>query len=658
MLGKLAIRNVKRSSRDYVIYLITIIISFSLIFALNLISTSEEVMKLSQGLETFQYVMYGINAIVLGVICFLINYTTKFIFEKRSKEFGIYALLGIKKRKINKMFLLESLLLGLVALLVSMPIGFAISQFLSIFIVKLLELPQAIFIEPNLKSFVLLFIYFALIYLLVLCRANRRMKKSSIHDLLNLEKQNEKKITKSKKHRSIIFLLSITLGIIALVLWNTKLKPEVLQDSSVMNTVLICFVLLIISIYGVMISVGDFILSVVLKNKKIKYSKDNLFIVRTFSAKAKTLGFVFGTLSMLITLSILFLNISSLNKGAYDYKIELDSPYDVSVSDKKENLNDYLKIIKEDYTIKDDFIYDVYQDYNAKYLKIFPVYEYKSDEKKYDAVIKLSDYNKLLELRGKDKITLKNNEYSVVVYFKHKNDENFNKINKITLSNGVELERKEIMTKNFFPRLSNTDYTIIAPDEAVRNLETNESNLVVNTVEKTNTALREKMKTELKDYLTYIDEDGSIVNTSYNIMVKGELIEETNTMTMIISTICIYMAFIFITSAGTIISIQSLSDSNKYKYRYKVLSNLGVRDEDIFKIVRHQLLILFGMPIIYPIILNFCLITSINNIYKIMLDSNTVYLSYFIGTLVEFLVIYAIYYIATYFSFKRNIKEA
>ncbi len=653
MLGKLAVRNVKRSARDYTIYLITIIISFSLIFAFNLISTSEEVMKLSQGLDTFQYVMYGINAIVLGVICFLINYITKFIFEKRSKEFGIYALLGIKKRKINKMFLLESLLLGVVAQLASMPFGFAISQFLSIFIVKLLEFPQAIFIELNLKSFVLLFIYFALIYLLVLWRANRRMKNSSINDLLTLEKQNEKKITKSKKHRNTIFLLSVALGIIALFLWNMKLKPEVLQDSSIMNTVLICFILLIISIYGVMISVGDFILSVVLKNKKIKYSKDNLFIVRTFSTKAKTMGVVFGTLSMLITLSILFLNISSLNKGSYDYQIELDSPYDVSVSDKKENLNDYLKVIKEDYTIKDDFIYDVYQDYNAKYLKVFPVYEYKSDEKKYDAVIKLSDYNKLLELRGKDKITLKNNEYSVVAYFKIKNDENFNKINKITLSNGIELNRKEIMTKNFFPRLSNTDYTLIVPDEAVRNLETNESNLVVNTVEKTNTSLREKIKTELKDYLTFIDDDGKTVNTSYNVMVKGELIEETNTMTMMISTICIYLSFIFIASVGTIIAIQSLSDSNKYKYRYKVLSNLGVRDEDIFKIVRKQLLILFGIPIIYPIILNFCLITSINNIYKIMLDSNTIYLSYFIGTLVEFLVIYAIYYIATYFSFKR-----
>ena len=196
MLYKLAIRNVKRSAKDYIIYLITIIISFALIFALNLISTSDAVMKLSKGLDTFQYIMYFINAVVLGVICFLINYTTKFIFEKRSKEFGMYLLLGIKKRKINRMFLLESLLLGFAAFIISIPIGFIVSQFLSIFIVKILELPQAIFIHLNLKSIILLAIYVSIIYLLVLWFANKKMKKSSINDLLTLEKQNERNITK------------------------------------------------------------------------------------------------------------------------------------------------------------------------------------------------------------------------------------------------------------------------------------------------------------------------------------------------------------------------------------------------------------------------------------------------------------------------------
>ena len=140
-------------------------------------------------------------------------------------------------------------------------------------------------------------------------------------------------------------------------------------------------------------------------------------------------------------------------------------------------------------------------------------------------------------------------------------------------------------------------------------------------------------------------------------MVKGELEEETNTMTMIISTICIYMAFIFIASVGTIIAIQSLSDSNKYKYRYNVLSNLGVKDENIYKTIKKQLLILFGIPVLYPIIINFFLVYSINNVYKIILANNGIYLFYFLGSLGQFLVIYVVYYVATYFSFKRNIKE-
>lgn len=50
----------ERSIKDYIIYLITITISFSLIFALNLISSSEAVVELSKGLDTFAYVLYFI----------------------------------------------------------------------------------------------------------------------------------------------------------------------------------------------------------------------------------------------------------------------------------------------------------------------------------------------------------------------------------------------------------------------------------------------------------------------------------------------------------------------------------------------------------------------------------------------------------------------
>ena len=163
MLNKLAIRNVKRSSRDYIIYLITITIAFSLMFAMNLVSWSDAVVDIYDNMnDTFKSVVIFINVIVVFVICFLINYTTKFMFEKRSKEFGTYMLLGIKKKKISRLFLLENILFGFIALILSIPIGFVFSQFISLFIVKIMELPQAIFIEFNFMSVGLLLLYFSL----------------------------------------------------------------------------------------------------------------------------------------------------------------------------------------------------------------------------------------------------------------------------------------------------------------------------------------------------------------------------------------------------------------------------------------------------------------------------------------------------------------
>ena len=54
MLGKLAYRNAKRSLKDYFIYLITITISFSLILAFNLVASSDEVVELSSGMNSFK----------------------------------------------------------------------------------------------------------------------------------------------------------------------------------------------------------------------------------------------------------------------------------------------------------------------------------------------------------------------------------------------------------------------------------------------------------------------------------------------------------------------------------------------------------------------------------------------------------------------------
>lgn len=205
MLGKLAVRNTKRSIKDYLIYLITITISFSLMLAFNLVVSSDEVVELSSSMSSFKNVLTFVNIIIVFVVCFLINYTTKFMFEKRSKELGTYMLLGIKKKEIARLLVIENILLGMVAFVFSIPLGFLFSQFVSLIIVKVLGIPEVIFIALNFISIGLLVLYFLAIYILVLFNLLRKIKKMTVHNFLYFDKQNEKKNVSQQQEKKYYF---------------------------------------------------------------------------------------------------------------------------------------------------------------------------------------------------------------------------------------------------------------------------------------------------------------------------------------------------------------------------------------------------------------------------------------------------------------------
>jgi len=143
-----------------------------------------------------------------------------------------------------------------------------------------------------------------------------------------------------------------------------------------------------------------------------------------------------------------------------------------------------------------------------------------------------------------------------------------------------------------------------------------------------------------------------------NVEVRGENEAINKGFMTITSFVCFYLALIFTAVVGTILAIQALSDSTKYKYRYQVLSKLGVGNTQLYKTVFKQLIIFFIFPLFYPIIVSFCTISSLNKLFKIALTSNVTYLGYFFLGLFIFLMIYIIYFLVTYFGFKRNIDKA
>ncbi len=157
--------------------------------------------------------------------------------------------------------------------------------------------------------------------------------------------------------------------------------------------------------------------------------------------------------------------------------------------------------------------------------------------------------------------------------------------------------------------------------------------------------------------LVTVNDDGEKNVQYYRVFVRGSAIEEQNAMTAIIASLFMYIGFILISAVGTILAVQSLSDSTKYKYRYLTLRRLGVNDKSLFKTVRKQLLVLFCVPTISSVLCSFVMMSSLNNVVQQILGDKFLYLIYFGLNLVFFLLIYGIYWIATYIGFKRNINE-
>lgn len=146
-----------------------------------------------------------------------------------------------------------------------------------------------------------------------------------------------------------------------------------------------------------------------------------------------------------------------------------------------------------------------------------------------------------------------------------------------------------------------------------------------------------------------------VLNIYGNVQTKGNRMAQAKSFYAIISFLAFYIALIFIMTTATMLAIQQLSDSEKYKYRYELLKKLGMSEKEINKTIFKQLLYYFAIPMILPIIISIPTILIISQIFTIAVTIEEIFknIAIVVGMLI---LVYGIYFIATDVQFNRNIN--
>ena len=126
MLFKLSFKNMKKTFKDYAIYFLTLVLGVAIFYMFNSIDSQEAMLQVSKStrdLIDLMIQMLGMVSVFVAVILgLLIVYTNNFLINRRKREFGIYMTLGMGRRQISQILLLETIFVGIISLVVGLVI--------------------------------------------------------------------------------------------------------------------------------------------------------------------------------------------------------------------------------------------------------------------------------------------------------------------------------------------------------------------------------------------------------------------------------------------------------------------------------------------------------------------------------------------------------
>ncbi|WP_419725678.1 FtsX-like permease family protein [Terrisporobacter petrolearius] len=663
MYSKIAFKNVRKSFKDYSIYFLTLTLAVCIFYSFNSIESQKAMVEISSStggyIDTLTRLISGVSVFIAFILGSLILYANNFLIKKRNKELGIYMTLGMSKNKISKILILETVIVGVFSLISGLIIGLIASQGLSVLVAKLFDFKMSGYsFIISMPAIIKTIIYFGIMFVLVMLFNSFVISKYKIIDLLTVGRKTQEIKFKNPFVYLITFILCIaSLGTAYKLVLDVGLN---ITDSRFLISIGLGIVGTVLFFF----SLAGFILYVVKKNKNVYFKGLNIFVVKQINSKVNT-----NFISMSVICLMLFLTIGVLSTGfslknAIESGLKGATPFDAT-GQMYVNEGDKMKDIKKSFDSmgiklsKDDKV-AYYNEYTDKTL-ISDVISLNKDVKEIDpeiSYVKISDYNKIRQLKNEDPINLKENEVLIMSNFSKMipSIEKYMESNDTIKIKGKEynIKDKEIIKENLQTSyMQNNLFTVVVNDNLCNDKTISSSNVNINFAKDNAQQSEEKFLKALDIY------NGSNIDYGKVGYVRGytrdSIYKESKGITTTILFIGIYMGIVFLISSMAVLALQQLSEASDSIERYVSLKRLGASTKSINKTIFVQTLVYFSIPVGLALVHSVVGI-QVANTFISMYNQPDIGGSSLV-TAGIFFIVYAIYFYITYSGYKNIVKN-
>ena len=676
MFFKLAVKNVKKSFKDYMIYFLTLMFAVCMFYVFNSVDGFVDNLALSENMkkliQSADVVMRALSILVAGVLAFLIIYANSFLMKRRKKELGLYMILGMRKRKISIILIIETFFIGLISLVVGLGIGAVLSQSLSGIIAKAIDVSVTKFEFVFSKSACIeTSVFFAITFIIVMIFNSVSISKYKLIELLRSGKKNEKMVEQKTWCSVLMFIVSVICYIYTYSFFfnmgTDNNTFDIFNDST--KSTYLAFASFAIGTFLFFISIACIILKLFQESKKIYYKGLNIFTIRQISSKINSTRIAMAFISLMLFIGVFAMtfcnSMSSLLKQDVNCNFDLTIMRYNQFNDNNIAEQSLTDIVKKELNVEESFAhyeeYKIYTNINKYGENILSTNI--NDLKNFD-IMAISDYNSAMKFASKDTINLSKDQYAIVVEEPSEKDlegdlknlvkndiEEFLKNNTSISTKSTELSpyNNEVIY-NQFGNFTGGNILILVPDEVV------ETAIIGARVFNANYNV-DKETIEKNVTNTLIDDNNtgySMYNEKYSMYIYSKIgiTEQLIGSQLILVCTGLYLGVIFMLASAAILALQQLSEASDNSLRYNLLKRLGAKKSMIRGSVFKQVSVYFLMPLAFSVINVGIALLVANNLVKNNMGTNVPTESLVLTGSVIF-AIYGLYYLITFSGCNR-----
>ena len=607
LTNRLALSNLIKNRKLYYPYALATILAIAITYIFTSLTLNPHLDDLT-GSDPIKMVL-GMGLVIVALSSgIIVLYANSFVMKNRSKELGLYSVLGLEKRHLFSMILKETVIMSFVTLLLGIGVGALFDKLIYAFLQRLIGESTGLVSTFQVMTIPIVLVIFACIFsLLVLVNGFRLLRLNP----LQLTKDGLKG---EKKGRFLVIQTLLGLGAMG---YGYYLALSVQNPVTAIMSFFLAVLLVILGTYLLFNAGTTVVLQLLKKKKNYYYKPNNMISISNLVFRMKKNAVGLATIAILSSMVLVTLvGAASIYAGKKDY-LASATPHDYSVAGNKVDLTSTKKLM-------DDFLIKTGEQANEKVAVSYLLFGIKNQETNKltvftknerkvvpKSIVLVFSQETFKQLTGKE-LNLSSNQ--IALYTKNKTLKTQKSLSIDGKNYQIHRQLGDFINKKIpnIYKIIVSDYSyLVVPDikifeSSMKGTSITQATYVgVNVKNPTHDAKKNldlldqiagEATKQLAGQTTGVPESYFSANSRYDAegMVNG-FVGGT-------FFIGIFLSIIFMLGTVLVIYYKQISEGYEDRERFVILQKIGLDDLQVKQTIRKQVLTVFFLPLIFAFI--------------------------------------------------------